>query len=214
MINLFEIIMPSLQMDNSTAMALGTAAIGTTIGLNQVVNKKLFHPSLKLKYGRTIAPIRTLCKAHDAWFISDVTIEQYGELVVVPWVIVCSQGIVLIDIFHEQGKVFGGSEDTHWHQVNESGRARRIENPIHRTSGLVKTIKYQIKMNKVPYIPVFSVLIYSPDRIELDVDDDRIGSVTDALEFIENGVFRRNQAFSTELLLEWLDPIFLSYETK
>lgn len=213
MSNLLQLFLTAIPLEAPTTLILGGAAVGTTIGLNQIVGKKLTLSKEQLKDHQLMQPIKRICKRNGAWLLRDVVIPQYDSSMTIPWMIVSHQGIIIINTVHSKGKIFGLSNDVVWHQVNEAGVVKKIENPMTRTNKIVKTFKYQIKSNGMPYIPVYSMVIYSDEGCHIQVDDDRIYPVESAEIYLYESIFLRAKNFEPKELLKTIDNILISYNT-
>lgn len=211
MSNLLQLFLTAIPLDAPTTFLLGGAAVGTTIGLNQIVGKKLILSKERLKDFKLMQPIKKICRSNGAWLLHDVVIPQYDSSMTIPWMIVSQQGIIIINTVHNNSKIFGLSNDVVWHQVNASGIVLKIENPMTKTDKIVKTLKYQIKSNGMPYIPVYSMVIYSDEGCQIQVDDDRIFSVESAEMYLNESIFLRAKNFKPKELLKTMDNILISY---
>lgn len=105
--------------------------------------------------------------------LRNVVLPLYDETTEIDMLVICQSGIVIIENKHLSGTVVGKAWDDTWSQ-SKNGRTKEFYNPIKQNNGHFKCMIHNLKKNKLGNIPLYSLVIFSHENIELNVNDPKV----------------------------------------
>lgn len=134
----------------------------------------------------------------NAKVLRNVVLPLYEETTEIDMLVICKSGIVIIENKHLSGTVVGKPWDDNWSQT-KNGYTKEFYNPLKQNNGHFKCMIHHLKKNKLGNIPLFSLVIFSHDNIELQVNDPKVLTFDKGIREVSRIASQRGNICVTDL---------------